>query len=687
MNIAVMKNEMKRGIVFIVGLTMVLEILVFNFRHWESLTFSPVRDPIVITETGLEMSEDGWYQVIDSERAYLNLVGIYANIKNACLSITPKDGTTTQISVIANDAANSSGLNMGATSIVSTVPQSSYIRLHLNGMSDYVRIKVNQQNGFMFRLEQAKLNQTYPFHFSLLRISIVFIALLFFLIFAPKSPVYKTSLKLDTKSKKAGLIVYVGMHILVILMVSQLIDPDKTLQDSIDKNGWPAYGQYNELADALMKGQVYLDREPPKSLAMASNPYDGAIRWDAVVTKGGEQFDYDYSYFDGKYYSYFGPVPALIFFIPYKMVTGVHINTWDVVTLCAVLFCLAGFWLIYVIGRRYFERLSFGTYLLMASFYFFGSATVYLFYLGIVYSVPIITSLLFGTVGLSFWFLAKDEQQLRKSYLTVGAAFIALIIGCRPQLAIVLFLAFPIFWKEITIERNFFSKKGLVNTLCVVIPFLIVGCSIMYYNYVRFHSPFDFGATYNLTSNDMTHRGVVMDRFPLGIFTYLFQPLNIIPKYPFMHTVNVANDYLGFTNVEPLFGGFFIMNFLAAASVLVFKLKKNLKEYSVYGTALFCFGMAIIIMLLDIQMAGLTQRYMSDFGWLFVLSAILVLFTMEQLSVQYGIGVIFIRIQQILVLASIVINLWSILITERYFSLINIRPEVFYYIKYLFFSY
>ena len=668
-------------------ITLLLEVTIFNFRYWESLTFKSQTDFNFYMTKGIQKTEEGYYKIIDSENAYIDIVDFQANIKNLYLNIIPIDGVCTQIEITADDAANSFGFYLGETVLVSSVKSSQYVRLHLNGMTNYIRVKIKQPNDFLFYLEQIGLNKVRPFEFSWLRIIMVFACIVFFWLFGSKFRVYSSNLILDKKWKKVGLICYVAVHIIIIILLSQLINPDKTLQASIDRNGWPAYGQYNELADALIKGQVYLDREPPKSLEMASNPYDGGLRWKAVVEEGREMFDYDYAYFNGKYYSYFGPVPAFLFFIPYKLITGTHVKTWDVVTFCTILFCIAGFWFIYELGKQYFSSLSFGMYLLMSSFYIFGSGIVYLVYLGIVYSVPIITSLLFGTIGLACWVTAKSSVYLRKKFLLIGACFIALIIGCRPQMAIICLLAFPIFWDEIIYKRLFFSKKGMGNTLCVIIPFIFVGFLIMYYNYVRFQSPFDFGANYNLTSNDMTHRGIVLDRVFLGSFVYLFQPLNIIPKYPFMQTVNVANDYLGFTYAEPLFGGYFILNILGGFSLMIFRFKKLLKENHIYGLVILSFLFSIIIMIADIQMAGLTQRYMSDFGWLITISAIVQSFLLEKLSLKYNAESILRRIVQILMFLSIFLNLWNVLIVDRYFSLIYIRPTLFYMIKHsLFFE-
>ena len=666
-------------------IAVILEVTVFNFRHWESTLFPQIRTPFLRVGQGIELIDRNRYQVTNTEEAYLELVGVKGNFKNLYFNCQPETGVITNVTVMADDAANGTGLNLGNEVVVSTVQRSHFLRLHLNGISNYIRIKINEKNGFSFYLDDPEINVIVPMFISWIRICMIFMVLLLIKIFSPNSSIYSEGMVIDKLWKKYGLIIFVGVHIVCILIISQLMLPNKTMQDTIDSGSWPAHGQYNELADALEKGQVFLDRKPPKSLENAENPYDVAIRWNSVVIEGKEHFDYDYAYFEGRYYSYFGPVPAILFFIPYKLITGTQCRTWDVVTLCTILFCISSFGFIYAIGKRYFSNLSYGLYLLMSSFYFWGSAVVYLVYMGVVYSLPIISSLLFGTLGLTMWISAKKDGYLRKQYLLMGSFLIALIIGCRPQLAIILFLAFPIFGKEIIKERVFFSKKGFVNTLLVIVPFLIVGCLMMWYNYARFHSPFDFGANYNLTGNDMTHRGFILDRFFLGIFCYLLQPLNVSPKYPFMYGVNIANDYLGFTSVEPLFGGFFAINTLALFCLLVFKMKKKLKEHGIYVISVSSIAMAAIIMLADIQMSGLTQRYMSDFGWLIILGAIIVIFSLEEIAKEHRIQKLFWKIISTMTGVCVCLNLWTLLIPERFFSLVSVRPTLFYAIKYFLF--
>lgn len=679
-----MKNWKKNKVFFAIALlllSLLFEIVVGNFRHWESLTFTKTKIAGYRLEQGLEEIGNNRYRITDPNQAYIDVLGHMSNVKNLYVNISSEDNDAVSVSVVADDSANSAGLELGKAVIAKNIDISRYLRLHLNGRTNYIRIKIEAGKDAIISMEPPFVNQVQPFEFSLGRMLIILLVMLFLSAFSPKSLVYQTDYRIDTNGKKVFIAVFVGIHLLITLLVSQLIMPNVTLQKSIDENGWPAYGQYNELADALMDGQVYLNREPPRSLLNASNPYDGYIRWHNVVTLGGEMFDYDYAYFDGRYYSYFGPVPAVLFFIPYKLVTGMDFRTWDVVTICAILFCLASFAFVYALLKKYYPHASFGMFLLFSSIYYWGSGITYLTYMGIVYSVPIVTSLLFGTMGVTYWLLARENVKLNVKRLVMGAFLIALVMGCRPQMGLIMFLAFPIFWREIVSERIFFSKKGIKNTFAVIVPFMIVGIILMYYNYIRFGSVTDFGANYNLTSNDMTHRGFVFDRIPLGIFVYLFQPFNIVPQYPFMKVVDVSNDYLGFTNTEPLFGGFFYLNAVALFTFLVLPLRKYLKKVGTLGIALASLLFGTVILLLDIQMAGLTQRYMCDFGWLYILAAIIIMAMLESICREKQIERGYYRLVSLLLFGCVALNLWGLLITERFFSLINIRPQLFYWIK------
>src|SRR5712692_5662699 len=69
---------------------------------------------------------------------------------------------------------------------------------------------------------------------------------------------------------------------------------------------------YNLLSDAFLAGRLSLLVEPSKELLDLPDPYDPSLNAKFRL--------HDASLYKGKYYLYFGPVPALTFFIPFRLI-------------------------------------------------------------------------------------------------------------------------------------------------------------------------------------------------------------------------------------------------------------------------------------------------------------------------------------------------------------------------------
>lgn len=98
-----------------------------------------------------------------------------------------------------------------------------------------------------------------------------------------------------------------------------------------------------------------------------------------------------------------------------------------------------------------------------------------------------------------------------------GSLCMALVVGCRPQLVLLSFLAFPLFWRMYITEGRIRTVAGARQFACLIAPYIVVCAGIMWYNKARFGSLFDFGANYNLTVNDMTKRGMAVGRIAPGV--------------------------------------------------------------------------------------------------------------------------------------------------------------------------
>ena len=676
-----------RKIIFTITILLCMEIFGFNFRYWESISYQEKQIDNLKYGNGIEKQGD-IYKIINPENAFFEMDSINVHLSNIYANITGVDNGVCEsrfvpIRIYMTDAANAVYRELPQINIVRRVKESQYIRLHLSGETKKIKIKVDLPENAEIKIEGLSFNKHRPFMFHPLRIVCLGIIVFLFEMFRPKSGLYSIKLNFRESWQRRAVLLLLAFNLLIMGGISVATFPNRNLRNG----GWPPDIEYEELTDALLDGHVYLNMEPADSLKKMDNPYDPQLRGQ-VFEKTDEIFYVDHAYYNGKYYCYFGVVPALVFFVPFKALFGVHLPIWIAVSFCGFVYCVVSYIFIYLLIKKYFPNTSIGLYLLTSSVFIAMSTLVYLMLYGTVYSMPIIMSLMLGIIGLSFWLAASGAKRLNKVYLVLGAISIALIIGCRPQLAIVLLFAFPIFWNDIK-EKKFFSLQGMGNTVCVIAPFVIIGCALLWYNYIRFGNVMDFGANYNLTSNDMTHRGIDLDRNWVGVFEYLFQPLSVSSKFPFLQLIgsNVQFDYQGYLSQEPLFGGFIWFNLIILLCYKFINDRKKLKEKEYFGLGIAAMASGLIIILLTIQMSGMTQRYMSDFGWFFAIStSIIVLFLSEEYANSKIKNEIFMKCVVGLSITTIFLNYFNVFISDRYQNLLYTNPNAWFWVKYVFFS-
>lgn len=140
-----------------------------------------------------------------------------------------------------------------------------------------------------------------------------------------------------------------------------------------------------------------------------------------------------------------------------------------------------------------------------------------------------------------------------------------------------------------------------------------------WYNAARFGSPLDFGASYNLTTNDMRLRPWMPEGALAGLYYYLVQAPNVIPNFPLLTDTAESFDYPAFLVSEPCYGGVLwlapVLWFLCALLPAPRNGAKPLPGGTwlwrlVVGVAV---GLAVLLAALDALAAGILPRYTTDF--------------------------------------------------------------------------
>lgn len=403
------------------------------------------------------------------------------------------------------------------------------------------------------------------------------------------------------------------------------------LNPACQKNLALHHAQYQELARSLSQGRLDVG-EGDARLFEVENPYD-------TIFLQAQQIPYqaDYAWYNGRYYVYFGIVPELLLYLPWYLLTGQDLQNYQAVLIFMGGFILACAGLVYELMRRWFDRLWYG-------FFFLGllmlTGSYSLFYLLIrpdLYDVPIAAAHMFTAAGLWGYLAGLRARRNRWMFYGFGSLCLALTAGCRPQFLLFAFLAVPLFWKEVFHERSLFSRRSVRESAALLLPFAVVGGALMYYNAVRFGSPFDFGAAYSMTSNDMTHRGFNLERVLYGFWYFLFQPWRVEGVFPWLQSAAIETDYLGRMVSESCFGGVFACSMLTWPLFTLWGQRKRLA-----GKGAFCFtatsaAVAVAICAVDATGAGILQRYSADISFGLFLASLLCLFSLAEWAIDKGV--------------------------------------------------
>lgn len=608
------------AVILCIFISAFFEVFVFNFRSIQSICYKTKKFDNILIGSGIKKNGNIYF-INENENAYLEIKNINRYAKNIKIDMNIlSDNKYILYNIFATDEANKYYYSLPEKYYYPKINKSKYVKLDLSGKASSLKIELKNAVGLKFKLNEISINNKVPFSISWIRLLLTFSIALFIYIFRPKSQFYKY--KINFKSKKQMAIILVFMF-LQIGCFYYLINSNAKMKDL---SGYSNQYQYHQLTRALANKKVYLDIEPSEELKKMSNPYDFGYR-KKLTEETGAIFEWDRAYYNGKYFVYFGVVPVITTYLPFYLLTARMLPNYVVIYFVSILMVIGLFLLLKEITKRYFKNIPFLIFLLIYLWTLNCSGIVGILCYPTLYNVPIAFSLMFTYFGLYFWLSSIKKDKISNFRIFLGSLCMALVAGCRPQLLVGSFFAIFIFWDSIFKERKLFSKKGVVQTIFAIIPYVLVAAFIMYYNKIRFGSVFDFGANYNITGNDMTRRGFKLDRVGLGLFTYLIQPINIKATFPFLSLVNFSSNYMGTTIAEPMFGGILCANPVLIFGILFFKFKKIIQDNKMFKVALFSIISGFILVILDTQMAGILQRYVSDFYWLFCIPSIIVIFS------------------------------------------------------------
>ncbi|MDO4400571.1 MAG: cytochrome C oxidase Cbb3 [Coriobacteriia bacterium] len=636
-------------ILIIALIALVAEVFAFNANHF----LSAGNDPIDLTsqlEGQLPQDDDGSYLFTVAAKTVV-LDGLNKEVGNIVVDLSPNQpAQAVPVRISFTDSAhatyfedNDYAAGVPEVIVTTNLPRSHYISLQTSGITDSIRLQLaGEGTVYPVKIDAVYLNGVYPFEFNGLRYSVFAGLLLLVYALRPRSSIYKRQI-LERRPQSKALVMAIVCVELALLSSFMFYSSNQVgvATSGYNHGQWDGHSivntfevggdnaqQYAELARSFANGQLYLEEEPPAWLVQMEDPYDKGAR-DEMIKRTGETILWDTAYHDGHYYVYFGVVPCLLFYLPFYLVTGHAFPTAIGVLLAVVAFVIGLTMLIWRFATRHFRRVSQGVFLLLQMPLIFCSGVLYLLKFPTFYSLPIACGLAFSVWGLFCWMVGRSSKTPCRWYIA-GSLCMALVLGCRPQLVVLSLVAFPLFWRRYITQGRIRTSAGIRELACLLAPYALVFGGIMWYNAARFGSPFDFGANYNLTMNDMTQRGFNIGRLAPALFAYLIQPPNVTGVFPFLQPVDFATSYAGQTIREVTFGGIFaclpiLWAIFFARPVLKMRIQSR-KTHTVSGAVVLMLVLGVLLCCLDGEAAGVLQRYYADFTFLFLAAAVLVVF-------------------------------------------------------------
>jgi hypothetical protein len=331
---------------------------------------------------------------------------------------------------------------------------------------------------------------------------------------------------------------------------------------------YPAHRYHALQAEAWLQGRLDLPMAVPPGFAELPDPYEPAAT--EPFRMGREQGIHDLSYYRGKLYLYWGPVPALVAFLPWRVITGGMLDSAWAGWAFAFGGWLASAVLVLRLARRHWPGVS--PVVLVACLLALATCSWAPIVLrrSSVYEIPILAAACFGCV--MWWLLAEcgwAEPRRRIRWLAGASLALGLAVGSRPiWIACAPILLWPLWplrteWRR----REFWLLAG-----AAVVPVSLAVGGLLLLNFLRFDHLLEFGQQWQVAGVRMNgSKAFALGQAPYNLWQYLFSSPQPTDYFPFLTEPRRADPPAGYLGLENTFGLLVVLPWLWLAAFTVFR--------------------------------------------------------------------------------------------------------------------
>ena len=384
---------------------------------------------------------------------------------------------------------------------------------------------------------------------------------------------------------------------------------------------------YNLLTTAFLHGHTYMPLDVPAGLLHLRNPYDPAQNapYQAAF--------HDLALHGGRLYSPWGPTPALTLFLPFR-ITSFKMSQSFAVALFSFIGLVCAVATLHLLLRRFIPKTPDWLLVVASAALALTNAAPFMLRRPAQYEVAISAGYCFEMAGILLAVTAvRGSGAVVRRRLALSSLCFGLAVGARLSLVPLVLLA--LIAAAVMVRQG--GDRGTLLA-CALGPFLVCAVLLGLYNAVRFGSPSDFGAQYELAGvNQMTMPLQRLAYVPPGVFSYLLMPPRLAVTFPHVFLMTTAHypgpfpkGYAGAPGVpwaaEPA-GGLLptmpITLFLLALPLLWRTRTVNERPALLIAAAATVLALSIVF-LLAYALFGTTQRYEVDYATIALIGAVIV---------------------------------------------------------------
>jgi hypothetical protein len=320
---------------------------------------------------------------------------------------------------------------------------------------------------------------------------------------------------------------------------------------------------YSLLAEAFQKQQLHLEELPSEKLLALPNPYDPSQRVGV-----GEPLDY--SLYQGRFYLYWGPAPALILAALGRMGLGnlqdIHLTFGFSYGLFLSLSALVVF-----MWDHYFSGLPKWILVMAVLLAGLSGPVVWIVCTAQIYEAAIVGGQFFLVAGFFSALLALEKSPASDFGLFFTGVLWALAIGTRLTLVLsigfMMFMVARLLWRHRSGSFGDFLKKSILLGL----PVLLGLAALAWYNWARFGSLTETGFNYQLAGTNLQANDQIFSlRYVIqNFYNYFLAPFQLEPQFPVIFSNGGSIQSIlpfyrlpGFYNTNLITGLVFVLPFL-----------------------------------------------------------------------------------------------------------------------------